>query len=155
MRSGLRVCWRSHHQYKNDRYEPEGNRLILSFNSFRMPDRNDEQHFRFFNKTINHFIERVKKVSLPGFEKIPLYDVILFFLNGFQKGALVTRASAIAFNLIIAILPSTIFLFTLIPFIPIPNFQTEVLLLFENILQFFHKAFRGFLHSDEIPLLPP
>ncbi len=99
-----------------------------------MPDRNNEKHFRFFNTTINRFLTLVKKVSLPGFEKVPIYDVILFFLKGFQKGALVTRASAIAFNLIIAILPSTIFLFTLIPFLPIPNFQTEVLLLFENIL---------------------
>ncbi len=99
-----------------------------------MADQNNEKHFRLFDTTINRFLTLVKKVSLPGFEKVPIYDVILFFLKGFQKGALVTRASAIAFNLIIAILPSTIFLFTLIPFLPIPNFQTEVLLLFENIL---------------------
>jgi membrane protein len=33
-----------------------------------------------------------------------------------------------------ALLPASIFLFTLIPFIPIPNFQTEVLKLFENIM---------------------
>lgn len=99
-----------------------------------MTDQNNEKHFRLFDTTINRFLTLVKKVSLPGFEKVPIYDVILFFLKGFQKGALVTRASAIAFNLIIAILPSTIFLFTLIPFLPIPNFQTEVLLLFENIL---------------------
>lgn len=99
-----------------------------------MPDQFDEKHFRFLNTIINRFIKKVQKISLPGFEKVPIYDVILFFLRGFQKGALVTRASAIAFNLIIAILPSTIFLFTLIPFIPFPNFQTELLELFENIL---------------------
>jgi membrane protein len=33
-----------------------------------------------------------------------------------------------------AILPATIFLFTLIPFIPIPNFQQELIKLFESIL---------------------
>ncbi|MDZ7634211.1 MAG: YihY/virulence factor BrkB family protein [Bacteroidales bacterium] len=31
-------------------------------------------------------------------------------------------------------LPATIFLFTLIPFIPIPNFQTELIRFFENII---------------------
>ncbi len=44
-----------------------------------------------------------------------------------------TRASSIAFNMLMALLPATIFLFTLIPFIPIPNFQTELVRLFENI----------------------
>ncbi len=99
-----------------------------------MPGETGDKNFRFFNTFINYFINKVKKVSIPGFEKVPVYDVILFFFRGFQKGALVTRASAIAFSLIIAILPSTIFLFTLIPFLPIPNFQTELLNLFGNIL---------------------
>lgn len=47
---------------------------------------------------------------------------------------LVTRASSIAFNLLMALLPATIFLFTLIPFIPIPNFQEELIRLFESML---------------------
>jgi membrane protein len=33
-----------------------------------------------------------------------------------------------------ALLPASIFLFTLIPFIPLPNFQQELIKLFENIL---------------------
>jgi membrane protein len=55
-------------------------------------------------------------------------------IKGFRKGVLVTRASSIAFNLLMALLPASIFLFTLIPFIPIPNFQRELIKLFENIL---------------------
>jgi len=47
---------------------------------------------------------------------------------------LVTRASSIAFNLLMALLPASIFLFSLIPFVPIPNFQQELIRLFENIL---------------------
>jgi membrane protein len=47
---------------------------------------------------------------------------------------LVTRASSIAFNLLLALLPASIFLFSLIPFIPLPNFQQELIRLFENIL---------------------
>jgi membrane protein len=47
---------------------------------------------------------------------------------------LVTRASSIAFNLLMALLPASIFLFTLIPFIPIPNLQQELIRLFESII---------------------
>jgi membrane protein len=60
--------------------------------------------------------------------------VITFVINGFQKGVLVTRASSIAFNLLMALLPASIFLFTLIPFIPIPNFQQELIRLFGSIM---------------------
>jgi len=65
---------------------------------------------------------------------VPISHVITFVIKGFRKGVLVTRASSIAFNLLMALLPASIFLFTLIPFIPIPNFQEELLKLFENFL---------------------
>lgn len=78
--------------------------------------------------------ENFNKLVLPGFDGIPISHVIKFVIKGFTKGALVTRASSIAFNLLMALLPATIFLFTLIPFIPINNFQEELIRLFESIL---------------------
>ena len=78
--------------------------------------------------------ELFRKLVLPGFEGIPLYHVFRFVVKGFGKGVLVTRASSIAFNLLMALLPASFFLFTLIPFIPIPNFQEELINLFENII---------------------
>ena len=78
--------------------------------------------------------ERIRKLILPGFEGVPLYSVLKFVVKGFRKGVLVTRASSIAFNLLMALLPASIFLFTLIPFIPIPNFQQELIKLFESII---------------------
>lgn len=53
---------------------------------------------------------------------------------GFTKGSLVTRASAVAYNLFLAFIPSTIFLFTLIPFVPIKNFQSELLALIDDFI---------------------
>lgn len=76
----------------------------------------------------------MKTLSLPGFHGVPIYHVVLFFSKGFQKGTLVTRASSIAFNVLIGMLPASIFFFTLIPFIPVPNFHEEILLFFESIL---------------------
>jgi membrane protein len=82
----------------------------------------------------NSFSERLNRLVLPGFDGIPISQVITFVLKGFRKGFLVTRASSIAFNLLMAFLPASIFLFTLIPFIPVHNFQKELIRLFENIL---------------------
>jgi membrane protein len=78
--------------------------------------------------------ETLGNLVLPGFDGIPMSDVVKFVIKGFRKGVLVTRASSIAFNLLMAILPATIFLATLIPFIPIPNFQQELIKMFENML---------------------
>jgi membrane protein len=83
---------------------------------------------------ISRFYEnRIKKLVLPGFEGVPLSSVFKFVISGFGKGVLVTRASSIAFNMLMALLPASIFLFTLIPFIPVPNFQQELIRLFESI----------------------
>jgi membrane protein len=84
--------------------------------------------------TVNNNKEKIRKLVLPGFDGIPISQVITFVVKGFRKGVLVTRASSIAFNLLMALLPASIFLFTLIPFIPLPNFQQELIRLFENIL---------------------
>jgi len=78
--------------------------------------------------------ERFEKLVLPGFDGVPINQVIRFVLKGFRKGVLVTRASSIAFNLLMALIPGTIFLFTLIPFIPIQNFQEELIKLFESMM---------------------
>jgi membrane protein len=87
-----------------------------------------------FIKGIKGRRERFRTLVLPGFDGVPISHVFKFIIKGFRRGVLVTRASSIAFNLLIALLPATIFLFTLIPFIPIPNFQKELIDLFENIL---------------------
>jgi membrane protein len=78
--------------------------------------------------------ERAKKISFPFFEGVPLYDVALFFWRSIVDGAIATRASAIAFSFFVAFFPFIIFLFTLIPYIPIDNFQNELLILIQDIV---------------------
>jgi len=82
-----------------------------------------------------------KKTILPGFDKLPLYYVIIFFIKAIQKGSITTRASALAFNYLMAIFPAIIFLFTLIPYIPIDNFQDEIFHLLQEVLP--HNAFEA------------
>ncbi len=77
---------------------------------------------------------KAKKITVPFFDGLPLYDVALFFYRGIVDGAITTRASAIAFNFILAVFPAIIFLFTLIPYIPIDNFQVELMKLIQSVL---------------------
>lgn len=63
-------------------------------------------------------IRKSKKILLPGFQRLPLYDVIVFFMKQVQKVGFNERAAAISFRFMLAIPPATIFLCTLIPYLP-------------------------------------
>lgn len=84
------------------------------------------------------YVEKVsawaKRVTLPFLDGVPVYNVSIFFWRSIIDGALTTRASAVAFNFFIALFPAIIFLFTLIPYVPIHNFQEELYELIESLL---------------------
>ena len=68
---------------------------------------------------VTWIVSQSKKIRLPGFHGIPLYDVVKFFFQQVRKVGLTERAAAISFNLVMAIPPIIIFLCTLIPYLPI------------------------------------
>lgn len=63
-------------------------------------------------------VRKSKKILLPGFQRMPLYDVMMFFIKQVQKVGFNERAAAISFRFMLAIPPATIFLCTLIPYLP-------------------------------------
>jgi membrane protein len=79
------------------------------------------------SRTGDIMVTFAKRIVLPGFQGVPFFYVMKFFRRGLQKGALQTRASALAFHFFLALFPSVIFLFTLIPYIPITHFQEQLL----------------------------
>lgn len=74
------------------------------------------------------------KVNYPGEEDISILDVARFFVTGLQKGDIQARARSISFDFFLAIFPSIIFFFTLIPYIPVEGFQDRILLLLQDVL---------------------
>lgn len=80
-----------------------------------------------------------RRLVIPGFDGMPLYDVAAFFIKGLQKGALSMRAAAFSFNLFLALFPAIIFFFTIIPYIPIAGFQDQLLEFMQNFIP--KKAF--------------
>ncbi|MBE5318640.1 YihY/virulence factor BrkB family protein [Pedobacter sp. MR2016-19] len=93
-------------------------------------------------KLYSRFIEWTKECILPGFSPLPLYTVATFFFREIGKDALVNKSSSLAYSFMLAIFPGIIFLFTLIPFIPIKGFQDQLLNLIQLVLP--HNAFDAF-----------
>ncbi|WP_370391294.1 YihY/virulence factor BrkB family protein [uncultured Winogradskyella sp.] len=83
---------------------------------------------------INWFVRFFKKIKLPGFEGLSIYDLLELYVMGIVKGALTTRASAIAFNFFTAIFPFLLFVIIIIPHIPIEGFQDDFLAFLNSFL---------------------
>ncbi|HEX5150025.1 MAG TPA: YihY/virulence factor BrkB family protein [Parafilimonas sp.] len=80
-------------------------------------------------------IRQSKKIILPGFHGLCLFDVVKFFFSQVNRIGLRDRASAVAFNFIMAIPAAAIFLFTLIPYFPIAkNMQDQLFNFLQDVL---------------------
>ncbi len=90
-------------------------------------------------KPFDLVIRLSKKIILPGFDRMPLYDVTVFFIRGLSEGYISSRASAVSFNFFMAVFPTLLFLFTIIPFIPIADFQQTLLGMISDLMP--HSAY--------------
>jgi membrane protein len=81
------------------------------------------------NSSLAEYVRnKSKHIILPGFQGVPLYDVVMFFTKQMSKVGINDRAAAISFNFLMAIPAGTIFLCTLIPYMPISTQITIELL---------------------------
>lgn len=72
-------------------------------------------------------VKESKRIILPGFNNVPLYDVLLFFNKQIKQTSLTERAAAISYNFIMSIPPTCLFLFTLIPlFLPKTSIKRQL-----------------------------
>lgn len=83
---------------------------------------------------INVLVRFFKKIKLPGLEGLSFYDLLELYIIGIARGALTTRASAIAFSFFMAIFPFLLFVLIIIPYVPIDDFKIEFLVFLESFL---------------------
>jgi membrane protein len=83
---------------------------------------------------VNLLVRLLKRIKLPALEGLSLYDLMELYIIGIAKGALTSRASAIAFNFFTAIFPFLLFILFVIPYIPIDDFKEEFLAFLESFL---------------------
>jgi membrane protein len=85
-------------------------------------------------KLISWGLKLSKRIILPGFQGVPLYDVAVFFIRGLQQGYITSRAASISYSVFLAIFPFLIFLFSIIPFIPVKDFQVLLLGIIQDFM---------------------
>jgi membrane protein len=87
-----------------------------------------------FGPTIQFLKQKMKLVYIPGFQQINVYQVIKFLSKQLNTIGLYDRASAISFNLLMALPASFLFLFSIIPYFPKTlKVKKQILTLFKDI----------------------
>lgn len=74
-----------------------------------------------------NIIEWAKKTSFPGFSKVPVYDTLVFLYHEARKENIIHKVNSLAFSFLLALFPFFLFLFTLIPLLPIKGIKTELI----------------------------
>ncbi len=97
-----------------------------------------------FKQKIEHIINKypilkewiaiLTSFTLPGFDKVPVYEVIMFLISEIKKDLITTRARSISYSFFIAFFPGIIFLFTLLPYIPLEGFQESLISVITEVM---------------------
>ena len=89
---------------------------------------------KFIQPLLQFLKQKAKLVYIPGFERVNLYQVIQFLYTQLNTIGLYDRASAISFNLIMALPASFLFLFSIIPYFPKTlKVKKQILSIFKDI----------------------
>jgi membrane protein len=95
-------------------------------------------------------IRQSKKTFIPGLKGLSLYDIWDPFMEQLRRTNLFERAAGISYNVVMAIPPTLIFIFTLVPYLPISNqFTQELFVLIRDVVpgRENNEAIIGFLND--------
>ena len=82
----------------------------------------------------NFLKQRAKQIYIPGFQRVNLFQVGRFLFKQLNTLGLYDRASAISFNLIMALPAGFLFLFSIIPYFPKTfKVKKQILSIFKDI----------------------
>jgi membrane protein len=82
----------------------------------------------------NKGLDRSKRFTVNFMGGLPLYWIIVFFFRNLTKESINLRASSIAYNLFLSLFPALIFLFTLLPYIPIENLHKQIMFFLKSLM---------------------
>ncbi|RYU77734.1 YihY/virulence factor BrkB family protein [Hymenobacter persicinus] len=93
--------------------------MHLPVRRYHLPDVRRRRSYR-------KFIVWLKQLRFAG-GRASVYDVVDRMIQELKLDSITKRASYMSFNLTVALFPTIIFLFTLIPYIPVPNLNVDIL----------------------------
>ena len=107
---------------------------------------------------IKQFVFLLKKIKLPWLHGLSLFDLLDLYFVGIIEGALSYRAAAIAWSFFMALFPFMLFIFNLIPYIPIEGFQEDFLAFVQQSVppttfDAIYKIINDILHNSHSGLL--
>ncbi|MBK7690580.1 MAG: YihY/virulence factor BrkB family protein [Bacteroidetes bacterium] len=73
------------------------------------------------SKPVQSLIAWLRRIYLPGFEGVSLFDSMNFFRKQIFSDRFNSRAAAVSFSFLMALPPLLLFFFSLIPFLPLPE----------------------------------
>ena len=83
-------------------------------------------HRMLYKRPVRKFLHYIRMVSLPGFNGMPLFDVLNFFIRGLLQDSISNRAKSMAYSFFLALFPLLLFTFTLLPYFPVEGLQLEL-----------------------------
>ncbi|WP_245318840.1 YihY/virulence factor BrkB family protein [Hymenobacter elongatus] len=84
-------------------------------------------------RSYRKFIVWLKQLHIAH-GRASVYDVVDRMIQELKLDSITKRASYMAFNFTVALFPTIIFLFTLIPYIPVPNLNIDILQFLSDLI---------------------
>ena len=81
----------------------------------------------FFSAPLRFIYRVADKICLPGFEGFSLYQIGRFFFREIRSVKMNERVAAVTYNFLMAIAPTLLFLFSLVPYLPLKDVQVTIL----------------------------
>lgn len=101
---------------------------------------------RLFRVTIvRKTIHITRKVILPGFEGVSLWEILFFFVWSLQRGLIGTRASALAYHFFLAMIPFGLVLVIVSAYVPYFDLEKDIVPVFGAFIP--ESLFNNFIDS--------
>ena len=85
-------------------------------------------HFNVYKwPPVKYVFKKAHSIILPGVNGASLYQVTKFFFQELRQLKLTERAAAVTYNFIMAMPPTFLFLFSLVPYLPMKNVEQTIL----------------------------
>ncbi|MBP6624306.1 MAG: YihY/virulence factor BrkB family protein [Chitinophagaceae bacterium] len=84
------------------------------------------------SKPVQAIIHWLKRIVLPGFEGVSLFDSLNFFRKEIFSNRFNGRANAVSFSFLMAMPPLLLFFFTLVPYLPLQ--ESNLIGMIDNML---------------------
>ena len=83
---------------------------------------------------LRRFIHLTRKIILPGFEGISIWEILVFFLWSIRTGLVATRASSLAFHFFLALIPFSLTLVISSAYVPFFDLRLDIFPILSGIV---------------------